>query len=171
LGTKLEKVGIREGARLQREKPKKETERKKEINKTEEPKGDILKGIYQGSNGTLTLKDDSIELNARGTLGAWKANEEIKYSDITNIKLSKDMIKDSLEVKYKGGDDLYFSHFDRNTGKLFVEKIRERIQSTSTPQTTLSPMDEIKKAKELLDIGAITQEQFEEIRDKYLGSL
>lgn len=81
------------------------------------------------------------------------------------------MIKDSLEVKYKGGDDLYFSHFDRNTGKLFVEKIRERIQSTSTPQTTLSPMDEIKKAKELLDIGAITQEQFEEIRDKYLGSL
>jgi len=31
-----------------------------------------------------------------------------------------------------------------------------------------SKLDEIKKAKDLLDAGAISQEQFEEIRDKYL---
>jgi predicted amidophosphoribosyltransferase len=31
------------------------------------------------------------------------------------------------------------------------------------------PMDKIKKAKELLDIGAITQEEFESIKSKYLG--
>jgi hypothetical protein len=32
----------------------------------------------------------------------------------------------------------------------------------------VDPVEKIKKAKELLDIGAITQEEFDEIKRKYL---
>ncbi|SCG85739.1 zinc-ribbon domain-containing protein [Methanobacterium congolense] len=37
-----------------------------------------------------------------------------------------------------------------------------------TEQVEVDPVEKIKKAKELLDIGAITQEEFDEIKRKYL---
>lgn len=41
----------------------------------------------------------------------------------------------------------------------------------TTEQSPADPMEKIKKAKELLDIGAITEEEFEEIKKKYLAMI
>jgi len=38
-------------------------------------------------------------------------------------------------------------------------------------QNEVSPMAKIKEAKELLDMGVITQEEFDEIKAKYLAEL
>lgn len=47
--------------------------------------------------------------------------------------------------------------------------MRERIASYSAGETPTSAADEIKKYKELLDIGAITQEEFEQKKKQLLG--
>jgi len=47
------------------------------------------------------------------------------------------------------------------------QKFKER-SSTGFKDLFADPMEEIKKAKELLDMGAITEEEFEIIKKKYL---
>ena len=54
-------------------------------------------------------------------------------------------------------------------------EMQNQIEMQNTPEPPpsenveeVSPLEKIKEAKELLDIGAITQEEFEEIKDKYL---
>ena len=45
---------------------------------------------------------------------------------------------------------------------------------THEPEITeekVDPVEKIKKAKELLDIGAITSEEFEHIKEKYLEQI
>ena len=44
----------------------------------------------------------------------------------------------------------------------------ETNQLDESDKENLDPVDKIKKAKDLLDIGAITQEEFEQIKNKYL---
>ena len=42
---------------------------------------------------------------------------------------------------------------------------------TSTKDPNVDPVERIKKAKELLDLGAITQEDFDKIKNKYLDEI
>lgn len=55
--------------------------------------------------------------------------------------------------------------------KLFSDIIKETTESgiKNVKQSSRSPLDEIKKAKELLAMGAITEEEFEEIKKKKSG--
>jgi Double zinc ribbon/Short C-terminal domain len=49
------------------------------------------------------------------------------------------------------------------------ETAPESVAETVPPAPEADPVEKIKKAKELLDIGAITEEEFEEIKKKYLA--
>ena len=44
-------------------------------------------------------------------------------------------------------------------------------QPTQVVQTEASPMAKLKEAKELLDMGVITQEEFDEIKAKCLANM
>ncbi len=50
-----------------------------------------------------------------------------------------------------------------------AEEVAEDSALTGAESSPEDPMEKIKKAKELLDIGAITEEEFEEIKKKYLS--
>lgn len=52
-------------------------------------------------------------------------------------------------------------------------KLKETEPSTQEekPKSDIDPVERIKKAKELLDIGAITQEEFDIIKNKYLEEI
>jgi ribosomal protein L40E len=57
-----------------------------------------------------------------------------------------------------------------------TEEVSEEIEETTetSPEkapSKVDPMEKIRKAKELLDIGAITEEEFEEIKKKYLAMI
>ena len=62
-------------------------------------------------------------------------------------------------------------------GKVLSQKINERQQNTETTQKTVvvptaaptSTADELKKFKDLLDAGIITQEEFDEKKKQLLG--
>lgn len=53
----------------------------------------------------------------------------------------------------------------------FNETNPEIIEDKSEVTLQISPLDEIKKAKELLEIGAITEEEFQIIKNKYLEKI
>ena len=44
-------------------------------------------------------------------------------------------------------------------------------EATETVSTNIDPVEKIKKGKELLDMGAITPEEFEHIKKKYLEQI
>ena len=52
------------------------------------------------------------------------------------------------------------------------QKSNHKSESVSNPKTIdIDPVEKIKKSKELLDMGAITSEEFENIKKKYLEQI
>ena len=51
------------------------------------------------------------------------------------------------------------------------EPVTTKTQEPPVSKTKADPVERIKKAKELLDIGAITQEEFDIIKKKYLDEI
>lgn len=170
-GKELKEVGFRESVSLGSKKQllpeyKERKKLEKEASKKEpENTGEKLSGYGEE---TFILSDNGIRVEKKGVLSCRdKGFEEIQYSDITNISIDKGFVSATVEIKYRGGE-YKIPNIIPEAGEKFVNNVRERIKNSDTPKTTLSPMDEIKKAKELLDIGAITQEEFEKVKQKYL---
>ena len=65
--------------------------------------------------------------------------------------------------------------FGQDSPEREEEPAAEIVTGEDAAQTTepspADPMEKIKKAKELLDIGAITEDEFEEIKKKYLAMI
>lgn len=126
------------------------------------------------TNAILTLKDEGIELNWKGVFTSRdKGLQEIKYSNITSIGLKKGLVLGTVEIRFPGGK-IKIGQVNKNLGNLFVSNVKQRIknlQDNQQNQSSLSPMEEIKKAKELLEIGAITEEEFDKIKKSYLKNL
>lgn len=169
-GTKLEQFGIRDGSKLMQakkkvSKPIKETP-KKEVKKYT---GETLKGMLNGQTVTLILGDDSIKLEKKGF---WtkrdKGFEEVKYRDIIKIGIKKGYVSVKVEIYYRGGN-YELANINPEAGELFVNNVRSKLQSDNALETSVSsPLDEIKKAKELFDLGVLTEEQFEDVKTKCL---
>ena len=123
-------------------------------------------------DATLTLKDEGIELQWKSFLGRDIGSQETKYSDITSIAFKKGILLGTIEIIFPGGK-IKIGKAHNDLGNLFVSNVKKRIQNypKKPKMEALSPIDKIKKAKELLDSGLITQDQFEEIRDKYLDKI
>lgn len=51
------------------------------------------------------------------------------------------------------------------------EESNQKSESVSNKDTYIDPVEKIKKSKELLDMGAITSEEFENIKKKYLEKI
>lgn len=60
-----------------------------------------------------------------------------------------------------------FAYLD--AGREMQRRFAEFQQRTAAPTVTTSPADEIRKYKELLDLGAITQEEFNAKKKELLG--
>jgi ribosomal protein L40E len=81
------------------------------------------------------------------------SEEEAELPQVKTFKFGQD----SLEVDEEPAAEV-----------LAEEEVADDAASTGA-ESPADPMEKIKKAKELLDIGAITEEEFEEIKKKYLA--
>lgn len=81
----------------------------------------------------------------------------------------------SSSSQYGGENSIQFSGKQRNEeAEIIVAYIKRRIEEmknapASATVQQLSPADELKKYKELLDMGAITQEEFDEKKKQLFG--
>jgi len=147
-----------------------------------------LKGI----NGQLELYEDKIIIKRKGALskmtqGFFKGDKTIYINQITGIQVKPGTLWTNgyIQITVPGGIEskkgLLDAIQDENsvmfTGKNneLVNQIKSKIEELMSRQRTgsiinqLSPTDEIRKYKELLDDGVITQEEFEQKKKQLLG--
>ena len=92
-------------------------------------------------------------------------SKKISVSDIAAfIKGDRDEVKEHLEWLYEYGDIDFAGN-----GRYFILSEEKETPKKATAKKTESVADEIKKFKELLDAGAITQEEFDAKKKELLG--
>ena len=130
----------------------------------------MVVGHHEGNKIELNLEKDGLSLKKSRRLSGWKKGEQfIEYEDITGIEFSKGLMFGDLEIS-TSGMKIEVERVKKDEGDAFVTVLRNKLEETRKQKfgEKISPMDEIKKAKELLDAGAITEEEFENIKKKYL---
>lgn len=132
----------------------------------------VVVGHHEGNKIELKLEKDGLSLKKTGRLiGLNKGEKFVEYEDITGIEFKKGLVFGDLEI-HTSGMKIEVERVKKNEGDAFVTVLRDKLKETRKDKlgnsNEISPMDEIKKAKELLDTGAITEEEFENIKKKYL---
>ncbi|MEN6591686.1 MAG: SHOCT domain-containing protein [Methanobacterium sp.] len=132
----------------------------------------MVVGHHEGNKIELRLEKDGLMLKESGRVLGWTKGEKfVEYDDITGIEFKKGVIWGDLLIT-ASGMKIEVERIKKNEGDAFVTVLRDRLEENRKQKyektETISPMDEIKKAKELLDAGAITEEEYENIKNKYL---
>ena len=142
---------------------------------------------------TLHVYEDYCEISGKaGTLNRTKGTKKLYYSDLTSVqfKLPGAFFAGYIQFEYPGSDTTNKSPYESENAVVFnkkdnvklmeeiykfVEKrISEEKQAKRAPAGTViqqaaSPAEELKKMKELLDMGIITQEEFDAKKKQLLG--
>ena len=143
----------------------------------------------------LTVYEDHADIRTKISLLSSYSGTGVKsiyYSDCTGVQFKASpsgMLRGFLQLEtasMQKSENNYYSEnsFVWNIGKRsavtneLMEEIRnyiqDKIRSIKNPQPTfttqaLSPAEELKKMKELLDMGIITQEEFDAKKKQLLG--
>ena len=129
---------------------------------------------HNSNYGNVILKDEGvcISLRSNNPFSNTVKGELIKYRDILKARYNKGFLSKwpklyietataskKIEINVAGLEIL----------QEFVEKLNFRIfQVKNEENHEQSLADKLKEAKELLDIGALSQEEFDKIKQKYL---
>ena len=159
----------------------------------EKPEGAIY--FINGLQGTLAVFEDYIEFNFTG--GAIKKYvsglggvKKVYYHQINSIQKrdATELVNGTIEfelpamakTRYAPSENLitYLPKYQDEVNKIYDfvnEKILAIHQGSSQPaqvvQNEVSPMAKLKEAKELLDMGIISQEEFDDIKAKCLEQM
>ena len=151
--------------------------------------------FLQGVRGRkLTVYEDKAVIEVEATIGSFltgnvsDGEKTIYYSDCVGVQFKESGIQIGylqLETAASTMNQRANNFFNENsftfdlstTTNEKMREVRDYIQAqiratkngSKNPQTSLSAADEIKKYKELLDIGVITQEEFDAKKKQLLG--
>lgn len=153
--------------------------------------------IYEleGARGrTMKVFDDKVVLAVKASFGSFitgnvsDGEKTIYYADCIGVQFKKSGFQlGYLQFETAGGimNNKASNFFNENTftwdaSKLKNEKmeevanyVKERVdffkQAKNAPVMSASPADELKKYKELLDMGVISQEEFDAKKKTLLG--
>jgi hypothetical protein len=108
-----------------------------------------------------------------GPEGIKMGNSLIPFKKINGIYTEKDssVLGVKLKVMVNGGT-IKIKNVNQKEANKFILAVRKKLKELEEEKIEnscgISPMDEIKKAKELLDMGALDEEEFIKIKEKYL---
>lgn len=133
-----------------------------------------LSGVYEtkslGSdtikNGVLIATENRIVFYAKRFTGY--DSESFKYSNISSIETGKKMMGSTITF-YASGNKVSMKWIQEPDYQDFVEYVEDRIGKKELVSDSADNLTEIKKLKELLDIDAITQEEFDTKKKELLG--
>ena len=151
--------------------------------------------FINGLQGTLAIFEDYIEFDFTGGkvkkyLSAFGGVKKVYYNQINSIQKrdATEVVNGTIEFelpgmaasRYSVNENLitYLPKYQEEAEKIYdyvnnkiLEINQAKTQPTQVVQTESSPMAKLKEAKELLDMGVITQEEFDEIKSKCLADL
>ncbi|MBC7318376.1 PH domain-containing protein [Candidatus Bipolaricaulota bacterium] len=132
-----------------------------------EEKVAIITTAFHKRWGILVATDRRVIFFSKGLFH--EQIEDFFYDKITSVKQKKGFVLGSIRI-YTSGTKTKIKHIPASEINTFANFIRSRLTDKSSKEKSIvTPLDEIKKAKELLDIGVITEEEFEKIKEKYLN--
>lgn len=119
---------------------------------------------------TIVLTDYRVYTFAKGSLfgGLVAADEVIPIPMITGVERSRELMNEWGITITRAANVDSFIYCDEKESAEFVSKLRELIQSAQRgPQTivqeaAVDPLDQLKKLKELLDAGVLTESEYAE---------
>lgn len=146
--------------------------------------------FLDGRNGQVELYDNRVEIKREGLKSILfygsltKGTKTIYLQDITGVEIKKPgFTVGYIQFTVPGGfektggsvsstNDENTVTFDGEKEYKIALKIKERIEklksgTSSTP--TISVVDEIKKASELVESGILTEEEFKKLKKKLIG--
>ena len=159
----------------------------------EKPEGALY--FINGLQGTLAVFEDYIEFDFTGNFvkrytSGMGGVKKVYYHQINSIQKrdATDLVNGTIEFELPGMAKTTFSQsenlitylpkYQDEVNKIYDfvnNKILEINQSKSQPtqvvQNEVSPMAKLKEAKELLDMGVISQEEFDDIKAKCLEQM
>ena len=150
-----------------------------------------MKELTNTWKSTLTVFDDSVKLNHTNYLmfGVNRGEKMLLYTDISSIEfyeakggISFGYIQFNVpghiptKPKNPGFDEFAFAFYKKDMEEakqayeLILEKWKKAKSSIGAPvvQQALTPIDEIKKLKELLELDIISQEEFDSKKQELL---
>lgn len=145
-----------------------------------------------GTGDILEVYEDRIVISHKGVLNFFamgiKGDKTIYYNNITSVQLKKaGVLAGYIQFSIHGGREniggLLGATQDENTITINMtknieaerivtyinKKLAEIREGGSKPTQVISQADEIKKFKELLDMGVITEEEFNAKKKQILG--
>lgn len=151
--------------------------------------------FMNGLQGTLAVYEDYIEFDFSGSavkkyMSGFGGVKKVYYHQINSIQKrdATDVVNGTIEFELPG---MAASAFSQNENLIsYLPKYQEeaekiydfvndkilsihnaKTQPAQVVQNEVSPMAKLKEAKELLDMGIITQEEFDEIKAKCLADM
>lgn len=126
----------------------------------------VLSGTYETKslgtdtvkNGVLIATEDRIVFYAKRFTGY--DSESFKYSNISSIDTGKKMLGATITF-YASGNEVSMKWIQEPDYQKFVEYVEDRIGKKESAPKADDSLDQLKKLKELLDMDAITQEEYD----------
>lgn len=150
-----------------------------------------IKGSSEGTSCDCILGETGLLLKFKGFFGGDKGEELIKYDNIRKMSLAKSagLVSSPLLIIETPNGIKKIVLLNKNF-KMFLELLENKTNIEILPYTPpedtdhpvnesidemtdesleeANPFEQIEKAKKLLDMGAITEEEFNSIKNKYL---
>lgn len=134
----------------------------------------LVQGMYNTANGILIATNRRLIFIDKGIFGRLKV-EDFPYEKISSMLYSTGIMFGKVTL-FTSGNRAEITQIEKAHVRVFAETIRARISSNDAPKetrelknSTVSAADEILKYKNLLDAGAVTQEEFDTKKKELLG--
>ena len=140
----------------------------------------ILRGWKGGSQPcSLVLTDQKLYFFSYLGLKSLSNTETIPFGTISGIELKKNIALLGLEVKLTRANNTdSITNVDKQAAPAFVKALQDILASrtnqsgnTIIQNQATDPLDQIKKLKDLLDAGIITQDEFQEKKTELMGKI
>lgn len=155
--------------------------------------GDTPIYTLKGVGGQLELYNNKVVIKRKGAVAkmghGFTGDKEILIKNISSIqlKLGGGILNGFIQFSIPGGNEskrgiidatqdentVMFNRSENKVAQAIKDKIEQIQDELNKPQTaaTLSPADEIRKLKSLLDDGIITQEEFDKKKAELLSKI
>jgi len=130
-------------------------------------------GLMDGNTWLIVCTSARVLFIDKGMLYGIK-QVEITHDKINSISFKTGMIFGEIHI-YHGSAQMLIKNVSKKTIKPMIDAINRELEKlnqtndSSSQIAATSDADEIKKFKELLDMGAITQEEFDAKKKQLLG--
>lgn len=103
------------------------------------------------------------------------SHETVEFSKINGVELRKNLTFGQMIYITRPANTDTWMYLNTDEAEAFVRQLQEFVAAADTGSkvviSTNDPLDQLKKLKELLDAGVITQEEFESKKSDLMGRI